>query len=550
MDIPAILNNDMFTAFSTASGHVYIYVCDVAADVSHWSPNAVDYFGMPGEYLEHAGALWAEHVHPDDRARYNEDISAVFSGKATRHRCEYRARNRRGEYVWLECRGSMIQDEEGNPKFFAGMMTRLDAQNKYDPVTTLKSFYEFGSLSFQEGRGSLLLIGMDGFRQIINNYGYACGNRLLYEFGQRLRELCGEALPLFRMDGDEFAIVAPNYGRMEADVLFQQVRRLGRDLDTGGGGRVSLALSGGALRYPDDGTEQDTLLRNLEYTLEHARETRQEELVFFSSDLANLHNRTELLRRELTESIRNNFDGFCIYYQPMVDAASYRMVCCEALLRWTGPTLGRVPIPDVIRQLEYSGEIRQVGRWIVDHVFQKSKEWQEKCPGFLLHFNTSYLQFQEPDFTDYLIRRATELEVNPQFISIELTESSNVEDIQALAVQFRRLREFGFRISLDDFGIAYSTLLLIRNLPADSVKIDQSFIMNLTADNRVDQAIVESVVALCRRLGIHVVAEGVENRQVLGVMEQFNIDLFQGYYFDKPLPEDAFEAAIGKQYPR
>ena len=167
--MPTILDNALFTAFSEASEQVYIYVCDVKQDLSHWSKNAVTFFGLPGEYMENAAELWMAKIHPDDRGRYLKDIQDVFTGVKTHHSCEYRARSQAGDYVWLECRGTMMKNEQGEPWLFAGMMTRLDARNKIDPLTGLPTMREFAALDFACAHGVVMVVGFDGFREVINN---------------------------------------------------------------------------------------------------------------------------------------------------------------------------------------------------------------------------------------------------------------------------------------------------------------------------------------------------------------------------------------------
>lgn len=543
-----ILDNDLFQALSTASHHVYIYVCDVKHDLSRWSKNAVEYFDMPGEYMEEAGSIWMHHIHPDDRARYAEDIDLIFSGRKQHHKCEYRAMNRYGEYVWLECRGSLIPDENGQPKLFAGIITRLDAKNKYDPLTNLKTIFEFNNCNFTMGTGSLLLIDLDHFREIINKFGYSFGDTVLCNFSRCLETVCGPDRPIYRLEGDEFIIMTPGGNREDTMELFHRIAEMSRALTGPDGQPVHLSVSGGAVLYPEYGCKRDILLGCLEHSLEHAKQFSRGNLVFFSLKIAEHHNRIIQLKHALTKSIMNHFQGFRICYQPLVDAAYHKAICCEALLRWSDPGLSWVTINDVIKLLEFTGEIRTVGEWIVDEVFRQAKEWHREYPHLMVGFNVSYLQFKDPDFVDYLIRKAEEYCLNPNFICIELTESCKVDDFETLAGCFKKLRAHGFRISLDDFGIAYSTLLLIRNLPVDSVKIDHSFILHLTADNTTDLAIVDCVVNLCRKLCIGVVVEGVENQEILDITGDYPVSLLQGYYFDRPMEAGEFEKKIFKVY--
>lgn len=541
-----ILHSDLFKALSMASSDVYLYVCDVADDLSRWSLNAVTYFDMPGEYMKNAGQVWLQKIHPEDAARYQADIEAVFSGRARRHQCEYRAMNRYGDYVWLECRGTMIFGKDGRPSLFAGMMTRLDANAKYDPLTRLQTMREFNAYDFSRESGAILLLGIDGFREIINNFGYSFGNLILAEFSEKLRALCGPGRPAYRLDGDELMVILPGGDRPQAQRLFDDMRLAALRLGRAAGRVISVGFSGGAVLYPGDGTQRDLLISNLEHSLEHAKRHSRGRLVFFSQQIARRHNRSIQLKHALTRSIQDAFEGFELHYQFLVERESRRAACCEALLRWRGRDGESAGTSEVVRLLEDSGEICQVGRWAADEVLRRASRWQREYPGFRVSFNVSYLQFQEPSFVDYLIAKSVEYRLDPSLVVVELTESCKVEDLEGLADCFRRLRGHGFRLSLDDFGIAYSTLLLIRSLPVDYVKIDQSFVLNLTPESKVDLAIIESVVSLCRALGVGVVAEGVETAETLSIMERFPIAYFQGYHFARPLPLEAFELALAQ----
>ena len=203
-----IFNNELFEAFASASDNVYIYVCDMKTDISRWSKAAVNYFGLEGEYLEDAANVWGQHVHPDDLKVYMEDIAGVFSGKKKYHNCQYRARNALGKYVWVECKGSVIWDAEGSPIIFAGLMTRIDGQSKYDSLTGLLTTQEMHYFDFAFQSGIALLIGMDGFRKTISNYGYNIGDELLISFAREIGDLCKPEWKALRFSGDEFLVIA------------------------------------------------------------------------------------------------------------------------------------------------------------------------------------------------------------------------------------------------------------------------------------------------------------------------------------------------------
>ena len=538
-----VLDNDLFNAFAGASNHVYIYICDMRTDMSRWSANAVAYFGMPSEYMEAAGDIWIKHIHPDDQPIYEKAMEGIMSGAEHLHKLEYRARNAQGDYVWLECRGRTVVDQDGHPKIFAGMMTRLDARNRYDPLTRLKTMSEFNQYDFTGKSGTILLLGLDKFRSVINTYGYGFGDTVLSQFARRMVDYLGTGRNVFRMEGDEFLVVSPGASREETQQLFHDLRRLAVDLGDENQS-VTQGFSAGCVVYPDDGTSRETLLRNLEHSLEFAKQVNPGALVFFSQRIAERHSAGMAQHTLIVQAIQNGFNNFTLYYQPLVSITDHRIVGCEALLRWTDPNGTTIPTDELVRHLESDRSINMVGQWVANQAMAQAKIWQERYGELALGFNVSYLQFRYHDFASVLIQMAQTHQVNPRQISIELTESCAVDQFAPLAENFHRLRSHGFRISLDDFGLGYSTLLTLRDLPVDSVKIDHTFVCKLTPENKMDLAIVNSVTALAHQLGLKVVLEGVENQQVLDLVAPFAADFYQGYYFARPMPAEEFEAML------
>lgn len=543
-----ILDNDIFQAFATASSHVYIYVCDMKSGLSRWSKNSVEYFNMKSEYLMDAGNLWVEKIHPDDREVYLKDIEAVFSGKSERHCCEYRAMNKDGEYVWIECRGRMISNEDGTPKLFAGMMTRLDGRNKYDALTGLKTIFEFYKYDFSHGEGFVMLVGIDSFGDVIKNYGYAIGDEVLSVFGRRLEEHCGTARRVFRMEGDKFIVISPNGNQEDACVLFDEIRSCTSKITVTQGLPVQLSMSAGAVLYPRDGSKCGQVIVNMEYALSQAKRYSRGKLCVYSPDMIKNLNSVILQRQLLLQCVQDDMKHFEMYCQPIVTAREHKVVSCEMLLRWFYPGVECVNIEDIIKYLEYSGNIGRAGKWVMGQAFGKAKEWQKRYGNVSVGFNVSYLQFKDPRFVEELIETGKEYGIDTSLINIELTESSKIDDFVSMNKIFTRLRNEGYKVSLDDFGIAYSTLLLLRNLPVDFVKIDHTFVRSLTVDDRVDLAIVESVIELCHNLNIGVIVEGIETEEVTKIIDRYPVNFLQGYHFSRPVPIREFENIIFKTY--
>lgn len=543
----SILENELFESFANASDNIYIYVCDMESDLSRWSQNTVDYFNLESEYIEGAGAKWMEHIHPDDRALYLKDIEAVFSGASNRHSCQYRAKNKFNDYVWLECKGSVISGKDGRPAVFAGIMTRLDNQNKYDPLTHLLTGYEMQKYDFSTGRGAILLLGINAFRKINNTNGFLYGNKVLVAFSEFLEKLAGKNDRVYRLQGDEFIILSPDGTKDELRELFKRINEYCMNIR----GLKSFSVSAGLVSYPEDGTDFNTLMSNMEHSLEYAKEQKQGWIAEFSEKISQRHHRISLLHEALTQSIHNNFEGFELYFQPILDAKTKKIVECEALLRWKTPEIPDATPYEFIKLLENSGEIREVGFWVMEEALRHAAMWQKKYNDIGVSFNVSYIQLLDGEFIDKLIAKARELQVDPRFVMVELTESCSADDTEMLSRQFNRLRKLGFKIAMDDFGTEYASFGLLHDVSMDVLKIDQKFVRGLIRKgNKTDMAIIQSVVEMCRQLSIQTIAEGIETEEIQDIIRSIGVTYLQGYLYSRPVPAREFERMIMEEQQR
>lgn len=536
-----ILENELFESFANASDNIYIYVCDMQTDLSRWSKNTVDYFNLEGEYIKNTGPKWMEYIHPDDRAAYLKDIEAVFSGASSRHSCQYRAKNKYGDYVWLECKGSVISDENGQPLVFAGLMTRLDNQNKYDPLTHLLTSYEMQKYDFTTGHGAILLLGINSFRMINNTNGFLYGNKVLVALSEYLEQTAGKDNRVFRLQGDEFVILSPNRSKNELRELFNNVNDYCANIR----GLKSFSVSAGLVSYPEDGTDFNTLMSNLEHSLEYAKEQKSEWIAEFSGKISQRHLRISQLHDALTQSIHNNFEGFELYFQPILDAKTKKITECESLLRWKTPEIQDATPYEFIKILENSGEIREVGTWVMEEALRHASMWQKKYTDISVSFNVSYIQLLDGEFIDRLIAKAQELQIDPRFVMVELTESCSASDTEMLSLQFDKLRKLGFKIAMDDFGTEYASFGLLHDVTMDVLKIDQKFVRGLVRKgNKTDMAIIENVVNMCRQLSIQTVAEGIETEEIQDIIRSIGVSYLQGFLYSKPVPAGEFEQMV------
>lgn len=541
-----ILEHYLFDAFSNASDNLFVYVTDIKNDISRWSPKAVEYFNLESEYLSNMKELWVQHVHPEDREIYIKDISAVFEGRSSQHNCQYRALNRYGEYVWVECRGSMIRDDDGEMTVFAGIMTRLDNQLKYDNLTHLKTAYELQHQIFDTAEGALMLIGVDGFRNVNSQHGLIFGNKVLVYLAELLQREAPRGAIAYRFQGDEFVLYARGCKASALEEVFHRMRMVCMGLSTTEE-ITSFSISAGIVSFPEDGKNFAEVISKAEMCLAHAKEFSASHLGVFSKEIEAKQVRKNRIAEELIDSIKNDFKGFELYYQPIVSNEGKTVVGCEALLRWkpASEEIGNCYPGEFIPILEENGTIVPVGYYVMREAIRQAAQWQKHYKKFSVSFNVSYLQMEDPWFVPSLIDTAKEFGVDTTKITVELTESVFAADTILVQKSFEALRSEGFKIALDDFGTGNSSFWMLHNLNVDIIKLDQAFIRGLNrSGSETDYAIVESVAYLCERIHYQTVAEGVEDENLWKKIKEFGFIGLQGYLFSRPVPVSQFEELL------
>lgn len=542
-----ILNDRLFEAFASSSDNVYVYVSDMKSGLNRWSKNSVEYFDLPGEYMTDVIPTLKEKIHPEDWDGYFDDISQVLLGKRDRHSYQYRIKNRYGDYVWIECKGSVIK-ENGEPVIFAGLMTRLDNQNKYDAVTGLPTIFDFYNYDFTGKDGCILLVGIDQFRKVVSNYGYNFGDLVLAEFSKKLRALCEPDAKLFRMSGDEFLILVEDVKKETIIDFFECIKDAADTIEFEDGRKLHLSVTGGASGFPADGTDRDDLLSKAEHSLEFCKSKNRGSVCIFSKEIADGQLRMQTIREELKWSIANNFEGFTLFFQPIVDGDNSRIIGCEALLRWKGETIKDSYPGEFIKILEDDGGIIPVGKWVMEQAVKQQSIWNKDYPGIIVSFNVSYQQFMADNFQENLMNAVSKYGVDPANMIVELTESCKVEKSEALAEIFRQLKKEGYKVALDDFGTAYASLEMLRNLPASIIKIEHSFVRELADPGHdVDYVIIDSLLSMCRKLKCHAIVEGVESQKIADMIKDLDTTMLQGYYYSRPVPREEFEKMLESQ---
>lgn len=548
MESKPTLDTMLFDALAKASSTVFFWATDIGAKRSRWSKATVDYFNLPSEYTDDVVGDWTKVIHPDDLQIWLSDAKEVVEGKKARYSCQYRAKNRYGEYVWVENNGYVLNNENGEHVLSAGMITRLDVQNRYDPQTNMLTTYAFYSENFFDGAGTVLMLNVDDFRNVISTYGYSAAKELVGQLGALVKEACNPPMKLYRFGTDEFMIILPGGTKDSTRSLFNRIADAVRMSRVMNGTIIRVSISGAAVMYPEDCVKKDDMVEKLDYSMGYVKKHHPGKMTFYSEQLAREQERKNLLKEDLIQSVQNEFKGFSLFFQPLVEPDTERINGAETLLRWKGEVIQDSYPAEFIDILEETGYIRQVGLWVMEQTFLQKKAWEEKYGNLQLSFNVSYQQFMDQDFAAKVIKKANEIGVDKESVIIELTESCQVKDPESLANVFEELEKEGFKLALDDFGTAYSTMEMLRKLPVDYIKIDHSFVRELADEGHEDDyIIVDELVRLSNRLHHGAIIEGVENQSVVERLKDVNASLLQGYHYSKPVAKDVFEGLLDKQ---
>jgi len=379
---------------------------------------------------------------------------------------------------------------------------------------------------------ALLFIDLDGFKPVNDTFGHSSGDRVLQNVGKRLKACAESGDVIARVGGDEFLVLINNAGTQEevANRARKIVEAITQPFEVEDR-QVGIGCSIGIAFYPDNG-QHAKLIARADAAMYAAKRAGGAGFCFFVPAMEDdARERFDLLR-DLRTALENN--QLELYYQPKIDAATGKVTAAEALLRWQHPTRGMVPPSVFIPIAERFGLIRSIGQWVIEDACRQARVWLDKGLRMRVAINLSAVQMRQEDIVARIEGALARHRVDPSLLTCEITESVAMEDTKATQATFRELGSAGIHLSIDDFGTGYSSLSYLRKLPAEELKIDRSFVMDVeySADAR---AVIDAVVKLAHALGLKVVAEGVENERQQEILVQLGCDELQGFLFAKPM---------------
>ena len=498
---------------------------------------------------ENPGRLWVEQRQAFASPEFWADLNQTGSWQG-----ELRCRQKDGTEYLRGISAARIRDAQGLPAHYIVTFTddreRKAAEERirylvyHDTLTGLPNrallFERINMAVAQAGRSKKLVvlfsIDIDRFKVINDSLGHQIGDELLRQVAQGLRQCLREEDTLSRPGGDEFVILFPNIGELNAVVpIAEKVARTVRQPIRVNGREFNLTASIGISVYPNDGADRDALLKNADAAMNFAKETGRNQYHFFTKDLSRIV--TERLKTEINLRQALERQEFLLHYQPQIDIRTRRVAGLEALIRWNQPDEGLIPPGKFIPLAEESGLILPVGDWILGEAAQQWRQWsQAGLPPVTMAVNISAIQFYQHDFLEKISRLVKECGLE-SYLEIEVTEGVMMKDIAVTLDIMHKLKAIGCKLSIDDFGTGYSSLGYISRFPLDKLKIDQSFVRAMLT-SQTNMAIVDTIIRLANNLHLRVIAEGVETAEEMAALAARRCDEVQGYYFAKPMPAE------------
>lgn len=419
-------------------------------------------------------------------------------------------------------------EEKSNYLAYHDTLTGLP--NRLQFTEKLKQFVE------SHHQFAVLFIDLDKFKMINDTRGHTVGDKLLQQVAQRLINGVSEEDIVFRIGGDEFTVILLEKAKAEVSRVVERILAEIRKPFIVENHEIYLRTSIGISLYPTDGENIETMIKNSDIAMYNSKVLGGNNYKFFTGSMNHSFEERVNLEADLHNALNN--DEFVLYYQPQIDPQTGHIFGAEALIRWVHPERGLVPPNQFIPIAEETGLIIPIGDWVLRTACIQAEEWNLKY-GHPVHIavNLSIKQFVNDDIVETIERTLQETGLNPSLLDLELTESIFLENTESVISTMNELKKLGVRISIDDFGTGYSSLSYLKDFPIDSIKIDQSFIRNLSRDKRTT-SITSAIIKLAKDLDLKSVAEGVETSDQFNYFKMEGCDLAQGYYFSRPVPSD------------
>ncbi len=392
-----------------------------------------------------------------------------------------------------------------------------------------------------DSKGALLFLDLDDFKHINDGLGHQYGDALLKAISHSLQRIRGIEETCYRMGGDEFVIVIRPDQYFRAEEIVECIQEIFAKPWFLKNADYYCTMSMGIVTFPDFGESVAELIKKADIAMYEAKKSGKNRVAKYDPGISSFSGRRLDMEKNMRDATRSGYNEFEVYYQPIIDVADGgRCAGAEALIRWNSANLGFIPPAEFIPLAEYLGLINPIGNYVLREACGRCRKWNEAGFDYKVNVNLSVVQLLQTDMVEIVDRTLEETGLEPRNLTLEVTESLAINDMDRMKEILNRIKSLGVKIALDDFGTGYSSLSHIREIPFDLIKVDQSFVKELAKD-AYSQSFVKMVAELAETLGGNICVEGIETKAQYQVVRDMKVRYIQGYFFDRPMKLEEFE---------
>ena len=529
----------------------YLYVFDLKEDYYVISKHATERFILPSDKFYNATKKHEDFVCPEDISMLGKEIELIKAGKKKFHDMKYRWLDKHNNPVWINCRGSVLFDENTQPHYLVGCINEIGVKPEADNVSGLLGEYALDryikdTCTDNIPDGFIIRMSIDNFSTINADFGMSYGDFILKRTAECILESIKPTQKLFKAGSDEFIIVDFNGSSInEAVDIYKQCKKHINNFIENNRYNTIYTLSAGIINTRDITLEEENYVKLSEFALKTAKDNGRNNYYIYIKTDYDRYKRKLYISKALHNAVNEDFKGFQVFYQPVVDASTYMLTGAEALMRFSIKKEGvdeceYISPVEFIPILEETGLIIPAGRWILEQSAKQCSIWNEHVKDFRVNINVSYIQVMKSDVFSDIMSVIDKYSLQPSCIGIELTESGYLDSSTHFNHLWRKLKDNGVYVILDDFGTGYSNLHCLSDLKPNYIKIDRTFTLK-ALKNKYDYKLMTYIIDMAHSLGLKLCIEGVETSDDLRQLRQSGADYIQGYLFGKPYPAVEFE---------
>lgn len=531
----------------TSSMDDYLYIMDLQKNTFRISQIAVDRFMMSGNSFDDAVNSFQLFVYKEDRTMIAEDLQQIIEGKEKDHNLYYRWLDKNGMPVWINCRGKVIDDKDGKPHYLIGCVNEIGDTQRADNVSGLLGERELHSYISSHVKDSsseyLIHIGIDGFNAINGTLGLEYGNYVLKSVADCINSCLSDNQKLYHIVADEYMIIdLESHTKDDVMLLQKKICKKIEEFIISEKYKVVFTISIGIIYAKMLLKYYDEYRKIAVFSLKQAKSMGGNGVYFFEKEDYELFLRKEKIKSALRNAVANGFEGFDVYYQPIMDCDSGHMIGAEALMRFSMyQDKKKEPVSPVefIPLLEETGLILPAGRYVLDKAVSMCHEMRQYIPEFKINVNISYIQMVKSDIWKDILSSIKQYDLPPECLCAELTESGYTDMTPYFYKLRKKFEEKNIQFVLDDFGTGFSNLHCIVNMKPNYVKLDNNFTAKAMSNAR-DFELLKKIVEMVHSVDIKICIEGIEKEEWYQKMKEIHVDYLQGYLFGKPCEKNQF----------